>query len=186
MPAKARTTVRSVTRPVDSTTNARGWRYILLVGSVWLLALPAMAQTWVPTDISVLGGAANSQAYAASDSGTVVGTYTTAANSTHTFVWTGGTGWTDPGTLGGTTAVGRAINRAGQVAGYSQLTGNTAYHAFRWSPGGGMVDIGTLGGTQSIAYGINEAGQVVGYSYIAGNTAYHAFLWTAGSGMLDL
>src|SRR4051812_39276873 len=126
MPAKARTTVRSVTRPVDSTTNARGWRYILLVGSVWLLPLPAMAQTWVPTDISVLGGAANSQAYAASDSGTVVGTYTTAANSTHTFVWTGGTGRARPRAPRGKTPGGRGGKKGGPGGGVNQVAGKKA------------------------------------------------------------
>ena len=39
--------------------------------------------------------------YAANDAGTVVGTYITGTGQTHGFVWTGGTGWTDPGTLGG-------------------------------------------------------------------------------------
>src|SRR5947208_2833936 len=157
-------------RRADGATN-RGWRYSLLLGALLLgLPLQAAAQTWIPTDISTLGGAANSQAYAASDSGAVVGTYTTAGGNLHAFVWTGGSGWTDPGTLGGTTAVARAINRAGQVAGYSST--GTATHAFRWTAGGGMVDIGTLGGTTSEAYGINELGQICGYSYTTGNAAY--------------
>src|SRR4051812_41170675 len=139
---------------------------------------------WVPTDIGSLGGATTSQAYAVNDNGMVVGTYTTDDGDTHGFVWTAGNAWTDPGTLGGTTTVPRAINTAGQVVGYSS-TGTTT-HAFLWTAPGGMVDIGTLGGAISVAFGISELGQVVGYSYISGNTAYHAFLWTDGSGMLDL
>src|SRR5689334_11303590 len=112
-------TVRTATERGERATNIRWWRYGLLVGAMWLVPLHAAAQTWVPTDINNLGGATTSQAIAVSDNGTVAGTYTTAGGATHGFVWSGGSGWNDPGTLGGTTTVPRAVNRAGQVAGYS-------------------------------------------------------------------
>lgn len=65
------------------------------------------------------------------------------------------------GTLGGICSGARAINDAGQVVGYSHISGNTDYRAFLWQSGS-MQDLGTLGGPSSYANGINAAGQVVG------------------------
>jgi probable HAF family extracellular repeat protein len=76
----------------------------LLAAALSLLPLQAAAQTWVPTDIGTIFPT-ESTAVAASDTGVVVGTYTTAAATTHGFVWAGGSGWNDPGTLGGTTTI---------------------------------------------------------------------------------
>src|SRR5690348_12495065 len=103
-----------------------------------LVPLHAAAQSWVPTDISALGGASNSQSYAASDNCIVVGTYATAGANAHGVVRSGGNGCTDPGTLGGNTNP-KAVNRAAQVAGYSST--ETATHAFRWTASGGMADL---------------------------------------------
>jgi probable HAF family extracellular repeat protein len=99
----------------------------------------------------------------------------------HAFFYNGSTH--NLGTLGGTNSVGRAINDAGQVAGFSDVDGDAAQHAFIWN-GSSMQDIGTLGGGDSYAYGINQQGMAAGGSYINA-TDVHAFLWT-GSIMQDL
>lgn len=92
---------------------------------------------------------------------------------------------TDLGTLGGSRSVPEAINKKGQVVGWSRIPGDLAnqYHAFLYSDGT-MTDL-NLGGSYSWATGINEKGQVVGYSDIAGNLAGHAFLYSDGT-MTDL
>lgn len=73
-------------------------------------------------------------------------------------------GVTDIPTLGGSTIEARAVNDAGQVAGFSSLSpGSTTPHAFLYS-GGHIQDLGTLGGAESRAYDINTSGQIVGYS----------------------
>src|SRR5262245_28275839 len=183
--------VNSTTARSHAVTIVCWLRYGLFVGTVWLIPLHAVAQTWVPTDISVLGGAASGEATAVSDTSTVVGTYPY-QGYTHGFIWTGGTGWKDMGTFGGFNGntSPQAVNTAGYIAGYGTTPdfpwpNNSTTHAFWRTPAGAMVDIGTLGGTTSHAYGINDAGQVVGNSETsAGNV--HAFLWTPGSNMRDL
>ena len=88
---------------------------------------------------------------------------------------------------------GRAINDAGQVAGYGEPAGGSNYHAFRYTgtPGSGgvMVDLGTLGGNESRGWGINNAGQVTGWSQRTDGLT-RAFLYTgtpgSGGAMFDL
>lgn len=79
----------------------------------------------------------------------------------------------------------RAINAAGQVAGFVILPGNH-FHAMLWTRDGGVQDLGTLGGTNSDATAINDAGQIVGKSDLPGDSITHAFLWTPGGTMQDL
>src|SRR5437879_324143 len=59
----------------------------------------------------------------------------------------------------------RAINNAGQVAGYSLPSGETgsAYRATIWNATT-ATNLGTLGGSYSHAFGINSSGMVVGDS----------------------
>jgi probable HAF family extracellular repeat protein len=93
---------------------------------------------------------------------------------------------TDLGVLpGGVHSEGRAINDAGQVAGFADtapgpLPGDFGpTHAFRTTAAGLVsdpgADLGTLGGPQSRAFGINASGQVVGQSFIANGLDQHAF-----------
>ena len=72
------------------------------------------------------------------------------------------------GTLGGTGATGGAINGAGEVTGFSFLSGNAVKHPFLYS-GGVMRDLGTFGGPTGYAYAINDSGQVVGGAWTANN-----------------
>lgn len=76
----------------------------------------------------------------------------------------------------GRQSFGRAINNAGQVAGYSFLPGNYTHHATLWN-GTEPTDLGTLGGSFSLALGINNAGQVAGYSELPDHTQ-HATVWS--------
>jgi probable HAF family extracellular repeat protein len=79
---------------------------------------------------------------------------------------------------------GQDINSSGVVAGFSDLSHDTAQHAVIWR-NGKVYDLGTLpGDVSSGANGINNRDQVVGDSCDAeGNCA--AFLWQNGT-MTDL
>ena len=80
------------------------------------------------------------------------------------------------GTLGGSSSIAYGINDAGQVVGYSYLTGDVSYHATLWNSAV-ATDLGTLGGSSSVANDVNNAGQVVGTSYTTGDAARYAALW---------
>ncbi len=102
------------------------------------------------------------------------------------------------GTLGGSVSQGLAINKSGQVAGYS-TTRSGEMRPFFWDPSAGMVDLGSLGGhgggycglecwQESVgarALDINENGEVIGISTTAKGEV-HAFLWSDQDGMIDL
>jgi probable HAF family extracellular repeat protein len=131
------------------------------------------------------------QAVAVNDSGQVVVDRTdafqlpdgSAGRKVHAFSWTATGGMVDLGTLGGLSSEGRAINAAGQIAGWSDTVAGPG-HAFVWNAAGGMRDLGTLGGQRSAAVAINDIGRVAGWSEIGG--VHHAFSWTASEGMVDL
>src|SRR5207253_10837237 len=91
---------------------------------------------------------------------------------------------TDLGNLGGSFAVARGIDDAGQIVGVSE-TGAGQLHAFVWTIAPGMTDLGTLGGANSQAFSINEHGNIAGSSLLVSGER-HAFLWTAAAGMQDL
>ena len=77
-----------------------------------------------------------------------------------------------------------AINNAGQIVGFSDLSGDSTRHAFLWQKGA-ITDLGTLAGDfSSTASSINDNGQVVGQSCDV-NFNCRAFLWQSGV-MIDL
>src|SRR5262245_28522978 len=148
--------------------------------------------------------------YAVTDLGTLVGSYTTAADLNQAgqvvgtdytwdhlgraFLWENGT-MIDLGTLGGNVSTAAGINDLGQVVGTSFLPDGATRHAFLVNPQGGvwfqdsdldgrndfMIDLGVLNGSfYSVATDVNNAGQVVGES------DGQAFLWDAANGMTDL
>jgi probable HAF family extracellular repeat protein len=79
---------------------------------------------------------------------------------------------------------GFAVNRLGDVAGYSSAAQSSNDQAVLFS-GGTVKNLGSLGGQESIAYDINDSGQVVGRSDLQNSLAAHAFLYSNGS-MKDL
>ena len=76
------------------------------------------------------------------NSGQIAGYYFTPGGH-HAVVWDGAT-MRDLGNLGGLYSAGSAINDAGQVAGWSDLSNSTT-HATLWN-GATTTDLGTLGG----------------------------------------
>ncbi len=99
------------------------------------------------------------------------------------FLWENGR-MIDVGTLGGTFGLPVAPNNRGQLAGSSNLAGDTAAHPFFWDRAT-LTDLGTLGGTNGAGNWLNDAGEVVGQADLAGDEAHHAFLWKNGR-MKDL
>ena len=88
---------------------------------------------------------------------------------------------TDLGPSSGTGSSAVAINKGGDVAGYSY----NPERATLWKEGGTPINLGTLGGNRSYAYGINNAGQVAGISFFSGDAIYHATIWN-GTTITDL
>jgi probable HAF family extracellular repeat protein len=138
-------------------------------------------------------------AYAINDNGQVVGSsgvcgaFNPPAQThmvlNHALLWDRN-GVQNLGNLGGAGGLGGnhacAVNNHGQVAGHSDLTGNTAFHAFQWTEAGGMVDLGTLpADAMSLANGINDKGEVVGASIAPGFSAFAAVRW-GRDGIADL
>ncbi|MCW3050985.1 MAG: hypothetical protein JWN14_155 [Chthonomonadales bacterium] len=87
---------------------------------------------------------------------------------------------TDLHTLGGAESYATAINKSGQVVGYSSTP--TGQSAFLYS-NGVMSGIGPTGpGISSQANGINDKGDIVGYAHLpAPADSPTAFFWHAGS-----
>jgi probable HAF family extracellular repeat protein len=165
--------------------------------------LPALGQTYQVTNLGSLGGGSSqSQAFAISSVGQIVGVSNNAAGINHPFLWApaipNGTNGAmqDLGTLSDpfTDYINQAvgINDGGQVVGSSMSFNfkTFALHtgAFLWS-GGVLQDLGALPGfTDAGAVGINRAGQIVGScsrSAPAGQSRRRGFLFSGGQ-MTDL
>ena len=123
-------------------------------------------------------------AFAINDSGVVAGQVMPAPGTGRAFRWTPGTGVESLPTLGGTSAVGRGINNAGDVVGDAFRVEQAQRIAAWWTPDGAVVDLGTLGGAESSAADVNNHGQIVGWSLNAGGER-RAFLFANGT-MVDL
>src|SRR5215471_8948577 len=145
------------------------------------------------TDTYGLASAINDKGQVVGSSGTC-GPFNSAAQSymvlNHALLWDPDGTPHDLGNLGGGGGLAGnhacAVNSRGQVAGHSELTGNTTFHAYVWAEGTGMVDLGTLpGDPMSLANGINDAGEVVGASIGAGFSTFAAVRWDSG-GISDL
>ena len=152
----------------------------------------------IPMDLGVLKGQVYSRANGINAMGQVVGYSGLQRDSTQSraFVWSGQTGMTDIGTLGGAYAQAYAINDAGYITGASQTQGMgpmVTTHAFIYrlpTPPyprfNRMVDLGALGGLSSYGMAINSYNHVVGYSTITtGDERVHGFLHD-GAKMIDL
>lgn len=141
-------------------------------------------------ELPALAGDTISAAIAINDNGQVVGTSgicavpTSFAAGVHAVLWQNGLVMDLGGFGGAMNNSGLAINNAGQVAGISDLPGDTTTHAFFWQ-NGVMTDLGTLpGDVLSQANDINSKGQIVGVSCDV-NFNCRAFLWENGV-MTDL
>ena len=98
------------------------------------------------------------------------------------FLWESGE-MLDLGSFGGTFCILGCVNwlnNRGQVAGSSNLPGDTTAHPFLWSKTEGLEDLGTLGGTFGSAFWVNESGEVVGASTNQNDQEALAFLWKDG------
>jgi probable HAF family extracellular repeat protein len=94
------------------------------------------------------------------------------------FMWDRGT-IVNLGTLGGAFGLPLALNRRGQVTGFSDVAGDLSSHPFLWN-GGVITDLGTFGGDNGEADSINDAGDIVGSADFPGDQIHHAFLWRNG------
>jgi probable HAF family extracellular repeat protein len=83
----------------------------------------------------------------------------------------------DVGTLGGNLSVGRGINDAGQITGYSNTSSGTQ-HAFLYT-NGQMTDLDPTG-ISSLGTAISNAGQVAGSFYLTARGPAHAFMYSNG------
>ena len=143
------------------------------------------AAVWSPGGSAQLLSDHTAWAFAINDGGVVTGQVMTVPGSGVPFRWEPGVGFESLPTLGGTSALGRGINNAGDVVGESYRLNSFSRVAAWWKPSeDDVVDLGTLGGSESSASDVNNHGQIVGWSLNASGQR-RAFLYSNGE-MVDL
>ncbi len=144
----------------------------------WRIATPQGIVTNV-TDLGVLPGGSESQAYAINDAELIAGTSDSSSSlSIRSFIHSPANGMRDLG-LGSTGTSARALdlNASGLVAGYLGL------QAFRWSSTGGLDLLGRPAGwANSFAFAINDSGQVAGSASNGTGNAEVVARYTDGPG----
>ena len=122
----------------------------------------------------------NATAYDVNDRGQVTGTYNNGA-----FLWSPTTGFQFLGSIEGFTyGNGRAVNNAGQVAGFAvSATGNST-RVFRYTPGVGIVNLGGVG-ESNVVWGMNSQGDIVGQGQPTSGLK-RAFVYTDAGGLQAL
>jgi len=128
----------------------------------------------------VSGGGFNGTAVSINDHGQVVGYSYLDSQNRHAFLYSDGM-MIDLGSFGGYSAA-LAINRHGEIAGFSSDTVSGFPHAFVFR-NGVMAEINPFGGpnNESIARGINDRGHVVGEALVASGDAFNGFIYFDGA-----
>ena len=83
-------------------------------------------------DLGTLPGDADSFAVQINLQGQVAGY--SCSGGCHAFAWNERRGMIDLGTLGGTSSFVYAMNQKGEIAGTSDMPGDTAFHGVMWQP----------------------------------------------------
>jgi probable HAF family extracellular repeat protein len=144
------------------------------------------------TDLGSLGDT-NSTGSAVNASGWVTGSTSTPAAAEHAFLWNEA-GMKDIGVCpGATTSQGRAINAAGDIAGWCFFPQVNGYpdghpavrHAFLWTASAGMRDLGSVGTRRGDVLGIGADDTVIGFT-VSSTGAHVAFVAPAGGAMQAL
>ena len=166
--------------PVISGGNADG----AVVGTI---SMPGGRRAFSHGGASVTlpGDAVSSNGLGINGKGDVTGSFVSqGGGASHAYRTVMGT-FQDLGTLQGGSAVGTAIDDAGDVVGYG-FVANVGQRAFRALRGGSLTVIDPLaGGSANSASGINSAGTVVGTSDI-GYQVNHAFVTDVNGRAVDL
>ena len=137
-------------------------------------------------ELPVLGNDSSTAATAINDRSQIVGisgacdVAVGAGTAAHMVLWDRGTVTEIPNFGGAQWNTPTAINQRGDVAGFSDHTGDIVTEAFIWTPEGGLQGLGFLypDHVLSEAFGINENRQVVGLS--CSDVECRAFLWQDG------
>jgi len=134
------------------------------------------------------GGDLDSEAYGASNDGSVVVGYGNSDSGYEAFRWTQAGGMVGLGVLAGGSLGSFASGVSGDgsvVVGQSHSA--SGWEAFRWTQAGGIVGLGDLdgGSFDSAAWGVSGDGSVV-VGYGSSDAGQEAIIWDSGHGMRSL